>query len=291
MRNLTASVRKVIVDIKGFGVLFSLFLFTFANVFYVTYFYSESQAIEVEDDAGETITVPSRQNYAWYILYTFNMFFGNWDYATPVIPEFFWVNFMFFALTVLFTIMMFNVLIAMVEHSYESSCDSQENDDNKRQLILTCQAIEIKAFLQGFWKKKDKNEGTGACNDQRSSFIYIAFMKEEKELDDDEWDSFVFNQIDKLGNVESSMKRIDSVSERVDKMCSRIGSILKVTNTMMKKNQAEADAAEAEKRAAMLALRARDKAEADKQNALDAADRPGAVAGFNPNTFKGKNFF
>jgi hypothetical protein len=114
-------------------------------------------------------------------------------------------------------------------------------------------------------------------------------MKEERELDESEWDNFVFAQIDKLKYVESSMKRIDGVAERVDKMCSRIAGILKTTNTMMKKNQAEAEAAEQEKRTAMLALRARDKAEADKQNALDAENRPGAVAGFNPSNFKGKN--
>jgi hypothetical protein len=133
MRNLTASVRKVIVDIKGFGVLFGLFLFTFANIYYVTNFYNQTQALEETNAAGDTVTVPSRQNYAWYILYTFNIFFGNWDYASPEIADFFWVNFLFFALTVLFTIMMFNVLIAMVEHSYESSLESMENDDNKRQ--------------------------------------------------------------------------------------------------------------------------------------------------------------
>jgi hypothetical protein len=133
MRNLTASVRKVIVDIKGFGVLFCLFLFTFANIYYVTSFFSEAQALEETNAAGDTVMLPNRQNYAWYILYTFNIFFGNWDYASPQIPDLFWVNFLFFALTVLFTIMMFNVLIAMVEHSYESSLESMENDDNKRQ--------------------------------------------------------------------------------------------------------------------------------------------------------------
>jgi hypothetical protein len=116
-------------------------------------------------------------------------------------------------------------------------------------------------------------------------------MKEERELDESEWDNFVFAQIDKLSHVESSMNRIDSVADRVEKMCSRIGGILKLTNSMMKKNQAEQEAADQEKREAMLALRARDKAEADKQNALDAENRPGAVAGFNPSNFKGKNIF
>ena len=47
--------------------MFAVFLFTFANIYYVSNFYHESQAGEEEID-GETVTVPERQNYAWYVL-------------------------------------------------------------------------------------------------------------------------------------------------------------------------------------------------------------------------------
>lgn len=106
MRELTSKIYVIIFDIKSFFAILFIFVGAYANIFYVTRFYDDTH---------------KEHNYLWYVMYTFDMFFGNWEYATPTSNIYYWVYIIWFSFALLFTIVMFNVLIAFVEKSFQKT--------------------------------------------------------------------------------------------------------------------------------------------------------------------------
>merc|ERR1711975_111172 len=121
MRDLNSALVSIILSIRGFVSMFVIFVVGFANVFYCLQFYYGVQA------KSGPVTI------YWYLFYTYDMFHGNWEWGSPPNEEVLWTgNIIFLIFVVLFPIVMFNILIALVVGSFEEHNANLLSDDNKR---------------------------------------------------------------------------------------------------------------------------------------------------------------
>ena len=226
MRKLTTSIRTVISDIRSFGVMFFYFLLAFTQMFYFTKFF---------------VTAENGQEWHWYLLYTFNAFFANWDYSTPTDTGLVWTQFIFMFFTFLFPIIMFNVLISMVCSSYADCQDNLLNEDNKVQLLLTRECIEIKKIyirILGLF-------GYQAYKTSEKSYIYVCIEKLDKEVvDDSVIEALIMSKVRKLPEIEIQVNKIGTLNSKVFKLSQRVDSALTQMNGVMKKAAKEIEESE-----------------------------------------------
>jgi hypothetical protein len=105
MRDLNSSLTTILLDIKAFVSMFMIFVMGFANVFYALDFFNGNRA---------------ESNVWWYFFYTYDMFYGNWNFGSPTNSDVLWPgNIIFIIFVILFPIIMFNLLIALVVGSYQ----------------------------------------------------------------------------------------------------------------------------------------------------------------------------
>jgi hypothetical protein len=105
MRDLNSSLTTILQDIKAFVSMFTIFVMGFANVFYALNFYAGNK---------------DEPNVWWYFFYTYDMFYANWEWGSPVNEDILWPgNIIFIIFVILFPIIMFNLLIALVVGSYQ----------------------------------------------------------------------------------------------------------------------------------------------------------------------------
>lgn len=133
MRDLNSSLSTILFDIKAFVSMFTIFVMGFANVFYAMDFYQGNQ---------------DKSNVWWYFFYTYDMFYANWEWGSPPDEDLLWPgNIIFVIFVILFPIIMFNLLIALVVGSYQRHMENLLNDDNKRKMNMIIDVIEMKLIL------------------------------------------------------------------------------------------------------------------------------------------------
>ena len=88
-----------------------IFLVCFTNIFWLTKFYSNEDRAE-EDEL--------EQGWGYYLLYTYYIFFAAWESPSPITKDLQWIWGMWALVTLVFTVVMFNVLIAVIESSYKN---------------------------------------------------------------------------------------------------------------------------------------------------------------------------
>lgn len=270
MRKLTSSIRKVIIDMKSFLVIFFFALFSFAQMFYFTKFFTS------EDN----------QEFHWYVLYTFNSFFANWDYSTPENDKLVWTQLIFFVFSFQFPIIMFNILISMVSTSYADSEQNMLNDDNKRILHLTRQCIELKKLYAAAYNKICCNRKKIDEADHDMSYIYVCIEKKDTEsIDESEWENYIMSKVKRIPVIESAINKIAPLNSKVFKLSQRVDTAQKMMNATMKKANQEIENAQREIRDAKASILreklAIKKAEQDAIKAEEEAQKAKKIKNFD----------
>lgn len=111
-------------------------------------------------------------------MYTYYILFAAW--LTPSPPsQFEWVKIYFFGFTVLFTIVIFNILIAILSDEWSTLTDKNQTDDNRDILDMLIEVIEMRVWIYKNLcccanKTRDKNILNHLEN------MYVVFREEKK---------------------------------------------------------------------------------------------------------------
>ena len=87
------------------------------------------------------------------------MFFGTWEYGSPDDPALEPLMLIFVVFTILFPIIIFNLLIALITDSYTKAIKNNTSDDAKIKLEMILEVMELRIFKKKFtgWCLKKKN--------------------------------------------------------------------------------------------------------------------------------------
>jgi Na+/melibiose symporter-like transporter len=85
------------------------------------------------------------------LLYTYYIFFAAWDSPSPISKDLQWVWGMWALVTVVFTIVMFNVLIAVIEKSYKDLVAEDALVETTEKLEMILEICELRILLYKFF--------------------------------------------------------------------------------------------------------------------------------------------
>jgi len=133
MRDLSSSLQKIFYDCRWFAFMCAIFILSFANIFYVTNFYKQANCAE---SCPETAGC-DKDGPVWYLWYTYDQFFGNWNWGSPPKEDILWpITFIFVVYVFIFPVVLVNLLVSLVTGSYEEHMENLLSDDNKRKIQL-----------------------------------------------------------------------------------------------------------------------------------------------------------
>ena len=198
---------RLIYSLFAFFIIVALFLLCFTNIFYITEFYYD------EED---------QQQNTWgrYFIQTYFIFFAAWIEPTIRSSGFYWVKILFVLFTILFTVVVFNILIAILSNVWGDLMAENQMDDNVQKLDMVNEVIEMRVWLKNFLnynKKVMKNN----INKNKNNH-YFAFRKRDnvKQTNQEYRDKLTndFSQIDiflkeqklKFTKIEEADSIIDS---------------------------------------------------------------------------------
>lgn len=130
MRQFSYKFFRILSDIKAFFQVIIIFLFGFNQIFYVSNFFDY---------------IDADINYLEYLLRTYGIFFSQWE--TPHLKNNSFTGIVFILFTILFPIIIFNILIAMVGTSYQESMQNEMDNDGKIVLNLIQSSVDKKILI------------------------------------------------------------------------------------------------------------------------------------------------
>ena len=141
IRKFSYKLLYVISDLKAFWVFMLIPLITFSIIFYVTDFWGN------DPYEGKVYM------FLGYFMMTYEAMLASWD--IPAMEDkpthIYSILLLFIGFTVLFTIILFNLLIAIVTNSYEDAIINEDSNDTKTVLSLNILNFEFnKIHLQMF---------------------------------------------------------------------------------------------------------------------------------------------
>lgn len=146
IRSLTSKLVTIIQEISNFLIIMVVCILCFSMIFYASKFY------DGEDGQKDT------RNYWLYILYTYDMMFGSWNTMSPADPNLEWIIVYFLIYTILFPIVLFNLLVALITDAYNDTKLTERSDNTKCKLEYILEVIELRRLINRWFQKKEKNE-------------------------------------------------------------------------------------------------------------------------------------
>ena len=142
-----------------FMIIIFLFVFAFCSIWYAAAFYNDD-------------TADLSNSYWYYWLWTYNMLFAGWNYASPTKDRLQWMYCLFIIFTLIFPIVLFNWLIAILSDSNEDAKDLAPSQNTLRQLILCSESMQLRTSY---------NKKTGKymrVHNERQAVAYKPLIKE-----------------------------------------------------------------------------------------------------------------
>lgn len=124
IRALSNKIFGITRRILPFFIIVVIFLLCFTNIFYVSELFY-----------GTTTSWPG------YLMQTYYIFFAAWATPTPRTTDMDWVISLWILFTVVFTIVIFNVLIALVTEAYEELVSDNIRIDNQTKLAMIIETV------------------------------------------------------------------------------------------------------------------------------------------------------
>ena len=133
MRSLSNKIVPIIHEMMAFFVIVLLFYFCFAMIFYVSEFYY------VEDASN---------NFFSYLFEAWLIYFAAWNDASIKNSSMHWVYFIWLLFTIFGTIVVFNVLIAIVCDAYADLVFINQREETKAKLEMVSEVVEFRIFIK-----------------------------------------------------------------------------------------------------------------------------------------------
>jgi hypothetical protein len=112
LRLLSYAISKILNDNRYFFCIVGMFIVFGAHVFYMTKFYDGHEIAEGYD-----------RNYGWYLYWTFEYLFGNYETWSAKNLAFDYMNIFHVLFAFFFTFLLGNVLVALIQNSYKAIVD------------------------------------------------------------------------------------------------------------------------------------------------------------------------
>ena len=156
-------------------------MFSYAMIFYITKFYDKKELYN-SCDANPNISNCNTRTFYWYLAWTYEYAFGNWDETpSPKNDRYNYVYIFHLLLTYFVTILMVNTLIAIAGNTYD-----RVDDEIDRLNILENTEMIIESIDYDILELKIKNlfkinhdEICGAT--EKDQFFYLSLKKKDKE--------------------------------------------------------------------------------------------------------------
>ena len=162
-------------------------------------------------------TYPGAQSYRDYLIYTYDVFFGNWKSIDPEESDLRALVFIFVLFTVLFPIIIMNLLIALLNESYE---DTPPNADFGIKLDMILEIIESRMLCRRLCKKKEIRKNVRGMKSYEfqynigNCYLYICMPARRKRSKDSMAGTYDMGErIYTLGKVKKLDARVDSIVE------------------------------------------------------------------------------
>lgn len=145
MRELASKLSPIFEGILPFMIILIVWLIAYSMIFYVSKFY----------DSPDTVNF---QGYAWYLLYTYDILFATWETGTPPNQELLWINVLFLVFTILFPVVLFNLLVAIITDIYNDEVENYRAKNSKLKLENVLEILELRYFVVTLFFGRPKGE-------------------------------------------------------------------------------------------------------------------------------------
>ena len=142
IRNQSSTLIEIIIYIKGYYIILATFIMVFSNIFYITKYFDNRD------------TNRPNKTYLLYLYWTYDTIFGNWADGSPI-EELSWIYALFIVFTILFTIIVGNVQIALVCNAYAETMENKKSNDTKSKLKFVIEVIKLRRLFRWILYKID----------------------------------------------------------------------------------------------------------------------------------------
>lgn len=226
IRQFNSNIIRVLGSIKAFLVIVMMFVLCFAEVFFVSEFYHDN-------DYGT--------GFGDYCMVAYDVFFANWGASS--MPEEFdhlqWFYYLVFLLfTLLFPILVFNILIALVDDAYHQNDDNILSDDCREKIQMSLQVSDKKSIINKIFfgcchKAKDK-----LPDSSNKSYLYVIMEKremEEAEIDFGEWKKNVIEDLKDIKEMGAKLERMDQLEVQIQNSDAKLNLLMKKMEMVLEK--------------------------------------------------------
>ena len=133
LRLLSFAITIILWSNRYFFAIMGAFILFGAQVFFVANFYAEHDILEDRD-----------RGYHFYLYWTFEYIFGNYEYGSPVNEELEWIRWYHFVFAFLFSFLLTNVLVALIQNSYTVVVGDSVVYDTYLKCGMITEAIELR---------------------------------------------------------------------------------------------------------------------------------------------------
>ena len=181
IRALSNKIFGITRKILPFFIIVVIFLLCFTNIFYVSeLFYGTTSS------------------WFGYLMQTYYIFFAAWSQPTPRTPNMDWVISLWILFTVVFTIVIFNVLIALVTEAYEDLVSDNVRIDNQTKLAMIIETVLFRRVWDGI-KRCACGCRRRVPRPDKSKNFYLVYKSRKKEESEAEWRREVLDRLEALG--------------------------------------------------------------------------------------------
>lgn len=144
---LSTKLFDIIGDIFVFLCFLAIWVVIFASLFYASRWNSSMES-DVES-----------RTYGYYLLWTYDMQYAGWNRGEPVENALLWIYSFWIIFTIVFPIILFNLIIALLTTSYENTKQKEDSGDSQRKLESILEVMDSKQLFgkQKCIKRKQKN--------------------------------------------------------------------------------------------------------------------------------------
>lgn len=212
VRDLTNKIFDIIYAINAFLFVMVIFLLCFTNVFYVNYFIA-----------------PDNKTWLQYLLQTYYILFGAFEDPSPYAPGEGWVWSVWSIFTIIFTIVLFNLLIVLINGKYEKLVENNTRTNTREQLGLVIEVCQLRVTIQKYYLKfclRKTDKQYIAARNTRMKYSYLIY---ESAIDVNNEDDVDFRE-----NVyemnERIVEELDNLQENSDRMIEKERFLLPYIN-------------------------------------------------------------
>jgi hypothetical protein len=225
LRLLSFAITIILWSNRYFFAIMGAFILFGAQVFFVTDFYAEHEILNERD-----------RGYHFYLYWTFEYIFGNYEYGSPGNVDLQWIRWYHWVFAFLFSFLLTNVLVALIQNSYTVVVGDSVVFDTYLKCGMITEAIELRILTDRLLCRRPppittaENPDPNTSEEQSAQHIYL--LKEVDsmgvESDDHELHTLLLNSMAEhsLGHLKKEAFKLTTFGNKFDSRKIDTASIL-----------------------------------------------------------------